>query len=74
MMHLGVNGQKHCGESTLLAGDMAMDIGAVDCLPCLWKMLSESMKATDRIAFRIKLVTDEQAGTKLALGPARARG
>jgi len=37
------------------------DIPAVDCLACLWQMLGESINASDRIAFRIRVLVAERA-------------
>lgn len=61
MTHFGTNTNALCGESALLGGRCTADFNAVDCTKCLWQLFAETMKAADRVAFRLKLLTDEKA-------------
>jgi hypothetical protein len=65
-MHFGKGHQSLCQESVLLGGTVTGDFRAVDCMPCLWKLFAETMKAADTIAFTIKMRTDERASKVLA--------
>lgn len=58
--HYGlVPGMRVCGASTIEIGATTNDLQAVDCVSCLWHLLSESIAASDRVAMRIKVVTAE---------------
>lgn len=61
-VHWGANGVKVCGQSVLLQEPTTHDLQAVDCTRCLWKLLGETMMSSDRIAARIKVVTDRTEG------------
>ena len=61
MMHFGINNAAQCGLSTLLIKSTTTDLQSVDCVKCLWSLLADSMRATDILANRLKVVTDERS-------------